>query len=109
MTDGAGVPYGPVLDDPAVAYADHVHGQDLVAPAGGGVGAAAGVAVDRQVAGGERGLDGHGGVLAPVLAGGHPLPLAPPRGQAMVIAFGTAAVVDHIGIDQREPVVEAAG
>src|SRR3569833_3098703 len=107
VADRVGVADGPVFDDPTVAYADHVHAQDLVASAGGRVRAPAGVAVDRRVARRHVLFDRHRDVVAAVVA--ERLPVEAPGIDAELVAGGAAPVIDDVRVDERESLIHPAG
>src|SRR3569833_2419391 len=94
VADRVGVADGPVFDDPTVAYADHVHAQDLVASAGGRVRAPAGVAVDRRVARRHILYDRHRDVVEAVVA--ESLSFAAPGIDAVMNTKKTTPKIDDV-------------
>src|SRR6185437_12484784 len=71
------VEQGPVLSELAVVHADHVDAGDLDMPPGRSVRAAEGVAVDREITGGDVALDRQRDVPHVVM---HVVPLVFPGG-----------------------------
>ncbi|VVJ20909.1 Uncharacterised protein [Amycolatopsis camponoti] len=98
-----------MLDDPAVADADHVHAGHGVAAAGRELRSRARVAVDRKLAVGDVLLDPHADVakVREELAAEHGLPLRAPGVDAVVVAARAAAVVDHLRVDVAQAFGEA--